>query len=146
MALRDSEGVSDAYDPAVVAMGPAHLSEALALYEHSYPGNWFDARMLETGRYYGLWDAGRLVSVAGVHVYSRRYRVAVLGNIATHPAHRGQGYATRVTARLCRTLQDEVDHIGLNVKADNIAAIHCYQRLGFETVATYAEFDLGRKA
>ena len=145
MTLRDSEGVSDTEDPKVVAMGPAHLSEALVLYQQSYPENWFDARMLETGRYYGLWDAGQMVSVAGVHVYPRRYRVAALGNIATHPAHRGKGYGTRVTAHLCRTLRDEVDHIRLNVKADNVAAIRCYQRLGFEIVARYAEFDLERK-
>lgn len=37
--------------------------------------------MLEAGCYYGLGREGRPVSVAGVHVYSPRYRVAVLGNI-----------------------------------------------------------------
>jgi predicted GNAT family acetyltransferase len=130
--------------PEAAALGLADLNEALAFYEQSYPGNWFDARMLETGRYYGLWDAGRLVSVAGVHVYSRRYRVAALGNIATDPAHRRKGYGTLVTAQLCRTLLGETDHIGLNVKADNEAAMRCYQRLGFEIVAPYGEFDIGR--
>jgi RimJ/RimL family protein N-acetyltransferase len=145
MALRDGGGVRDFDGPQVVPLGPADLDEALAFYEESYPGNWFDARMLETGRYYGLRDAGRLVSVAGVHVYSRCYRVAALGNIATHPAHRRKGYGTLVTARLCQTLLGEVDHIGLNVKADNEAASRCYQRLGFETVAPYSEFDIERR-
>jgi predicted GNAT family acetyltransferase len=101
--------------------------------------------MLETGRYYGPRDAGGLLSVAGVHVYSRRYRVAALGNIATHPAHRGKGYGTRVTGRLCRTLLDEVEHIGLNVKTDNEPALRCYRRLGLEVVARYAEFDFERR-
>ncbi len=145
MALRNGTRVRDVEDSRVVSLGPANLDEVLALYEESYPGNWFDARMLETGRYYGLRDAGGLLSVAGVHVYSRRYRVAALGNIATHPAHRGKGYGTRVTGRLCRTLLDEVEHIGLNVKTDNEPALRCYRRLGLEVVARYAEFDFERR-
>jgi len=145
MALRDGKRVRDSDDSRVGSLGPADLDEVLAFYKESYPGNWFDARMLETGRYYGLRDAGRLVSAAGVHVYSPHYRVAALGNIATHPAHRGKGYGTLVTARLCRTLLDEVEHIGLNVKANNEPALRCYRRLGFEVVARYAEFDFERR-
>ena len=60
--------------------------------------------------------------------------------IATHPDHRGLGYGKAVTARICRSLLQTVDEIGLNVKADNCAAITCYERFGFETVAEYAEF------
>lgn len=144
MALRDAKPMREFDGPKVVRLGPADMEEALAFYAESYPGNWFDARMLETGRYFGLRDAGRLVSVAGVHVYSRRYRVAALGNIATHPAHRCRGYGTLVTARLCETLLGEVEHIGLNVKADNEVALRCYQRLGFEIVAPYGEFNIER--
>jgi len=33
----------------------------------------------------------------------------------------------------------------LNVKADNLSAIHSYERLGFEYVATYEECALERK-
>jgi GNAT superfamily N-acetyltransferase len=57
--------------------------------------------------WYGLERDGELRqlilgSVAGIHVYSPRQRMAALGNIVTHPAARGKGYASRVTARLCR--------------------------------------------
>jgi predicted GNAT family acetyltransferase len=79
------------------------------------------------------------LSVAGVHVYSEPYRVAALGNVATHTAHRGQGLATTAVAALCRNLLGTVDHVGLNVAADNTAAIRCYQRLGFRIIATYEE-------
>jgi predicted GNAT family acetyltransferase len=96
--------------------------------------------MLETNRYFGIWERGRLVSIAGVHVYSPQYRVAALGNITTLPAYRGRGYGTRVIATLCRALIDEDIEIGLNVKADNEAAIACYRKIGFRTVASYEEF------
>jgi ribosomal protein S18 acetylase RimI-like enzyme len=44
-----------------------------------------------------------------------------------------------VCAKLCEELLRTVEHIGLNVKADNISAISCYKGLGFERVATYEE-------
>jgi ribosomal protein S18 acetylase RimI-like enzyme len=129
----------------VERLGAGNLAEMLVLYAASYPGNWFDPRMLETGHYYGLRVDGALVSVAGVHVYSPQQRVAALGNIVTHPAARGRGYAAQVTARLCRELLRSVDQIGLNVRAENAVAISCYQRLGFSRVAGYEELSLTLK-
>jgi ribosomal protein S18 acetylase RimI-like enzyme len=126
----------------VERLGADNLAEMLALYAESYPGNWFDPRMLETGHYYGARVGGALVSVAGVHVYSPQQRVAALGNIVTHPAARGRGHATQVTARLCRELLRTVDQIGLNVRAENAVAIACYQRLGFTRVAGYEEISM----
>jgi ribosomal protein S18 acetylase RimI-like enzyme len=125
---------------ATVALSPADLTDILSLYERSYPGNWFDSRMLETGQYFGLRQEGHLVSIAGIHVYSPVYRVAALGNITTDPAYRGHGFGRATTARLCQSLRQTVDHIGLNVKAGNRAAIHLYQQLGFEIVASYGEY------
>jgi len=69
----------------VVRLSVSDRGEIERLFEESYPGNWFDPRMLETGCYYGFRMEGRLVSTAGVHVYSPSYKVAALGNIATHP-------------------------------------------------------------
>lgn len=124
---------------AVQRMTAADLPDLRALYAAGYPGNWFDPRQIETGHYYGLRVNGDLVSAGGPHVYSPGQRVAALGNIVTHPDHRGLGYAAAVTARACAELQATVDHIGLNVKADNAAAIACYRRLGFRPVAEYEE-------
>jgi ribosomal protein S18 acetylase RimI-like enzyme len=141
-------------DPSRLALAPSRQSvqltiddeeEVVAFYRASYPGNWFDGRMLETGHYWGIRLDGKLVAAGGVHVYSPHYRVAALGNIATHPDYRGRGLAGDVTAAICRGLLNSVEEIGLNVKADNNAAISCYRRLGFEVTATYQEILLTRR-
>lgn len=145
MALRSTTAVEAVNTSEVALLSPADAPELLSLYESSYPGNWFDPRMLETGHYAGIRRGGELVSAAGVHVYSRRYRVAALGNITTRPDVRGRGLGAAVTAGLCKDLARSVDHIGLNVKSDNTSAITCYSKLGFEHVAVYEEMSFERR-
>lgn len=141
MALTDTQKLELFDTKDVEQLSVDHLAEILALYKDSYPENWFDPRMLETGQYTGLRDKkGQLISVAGIHVYSPQYRIAALGNITTHPEFRGQGWAQRVTAGLCILLLHSVDAIGLNVRSDNIPAIQAYQKIGFEVVGTYNEW------
>jgi predicted GNAT family acetyltransferase len=100
--------------------------------------------MLEPGQYLGTFAGDEIVAVAGVHVYSERYRVAALGNVSTHSRHRGRGLGTAVTAALCRRLLGRVDRIGLNVKADNAAGRRCHEKLGFEVRAPYEEVAVAR--
>lgn len=140
MALRDKTLLAGIDTSNVVRLSTADVSDMLALYEESYPGHWFEPRMLETEQYYGIRGRDALISVAGVHVYSPRYGLAALGNITTHPRYRGRGYGTTVTAGLCKGLSETVEHIGLNVKADNRAALACYGKLGFEACASYWEY------
>jgi ribosomal protein S18 acetylase RimI-like enzyme len=141
MALTDTSRL-DTFDTSrALALTAADLSELQRLYA-SYPGNAFDPRMLETGQFFGIRRHAQLACVAGIHVYSPRYRVAAIGNVTTHPAFRNQGLATSVCARLCQSLLQTVDHVGLNVKADNAAAIRCYEQLGFARIASYTECDL----
>lgn len=121
----------------------ADLPQLLALYEVAYPDNWFDPRMIDTGQYVGVRDNGALMAVAGVHVWSPAYRISALGNVTTHPRVRGQGVGKAVVAALCRRLLDGADHVTLNVKESNSAAIALYTALGFEVVARYHELSVG---
>ena len=146
MALRDHAAVRSIDGSQSVRLTKRDLAELFRFYLDSYPGNWFDPRMLETGQYFGLRRDGRLISAAGVHVYSPEFRVAAIGNIVTHPAYRHQGYGTQVIARLCQSVLENVEHVGLNVRADNEAALACYGKLGFEIIAPYSEYTLSRKA
>jgi len=139
MVLTQPERVQAVRSKSVIRLKKADLHALKALYEVSYPGNWFDPRMLETDHYFGIRRGGELISVAGVHVYSRQYGVAALGNVTTHPAHRGRGWARLTTAHLCCSLLDHVHTVGLNVKSDNLAAISLYRSLGLEVIADYDE-------
>ncbi|WP_091056902.1 GNAT family N-acetyltransferase [Micromonospora humi] len=141
MALTDP-GRLAGVPPAGEVLGAADLPELLRFYERAYPGNWFDARMVETGQYVGVRDGGELVAVAGVHVFSPAYGVAALGNVATVPRCRGRGLGAAVVAALCGRLRERVGHVVLNVKADNTAAVRLYERVGFTRVADYDEFSL----
>ncbi len=143
MTLTQPEALNAIDSGAAVPLGRQNLAQIEALYQAAYPGNWFDARMLETGQYVGIFSpTGALVCVAGVHVYSPRYRVAALGNITTHPDHRGQGLATAATAGLCLRLREHIDVIGLNVRTDNAPAIQAYRKIGFTVSTTYHEWML----
>ena len=130
----------------VEPLTPAHLDEVERFYASAYPGTWFQARMLETGRYVGIRRDGALVCVAGVHVWSPAWGVAALGNVATLPEARGRGLATAACARLCRVLlEDGIDTISLNVRADNHSAIRAYEKLGFARAADYVEVVLSSR-
>ncbi|MET8354747.1 MULTISPECIES: GNAT family N-acetyltransferase [unclassified Micromonospora] len=128
--------------PAGVVLGAADLPPLRRLYARAYPENWFDPRMLDTGQYVGVRDGGELRAVAGVHVWSPAYRVAALGNVTTDPRWRGRGVGAAVVAALCARLRESVEHVTLNVKADNVAAVRLYERVGFSWVADYDEWTL----
>jgi GNAT superfamily N-acetyltransferase len=131
--------VTGADDAAVGRLAPHHADEVVAFYAAHYPGSYFEPVNLVRGPYVALRDDRGIAAIAGVHVYSPAMRVASLGNIATRSDARGRGFGRRATAALCRLLQAEIDVIGLNVRADNAAAIACYRAVGFEIRHAYDE-------
>jgi ribosomal protein S18 acetylase RimI-like enzyme len=126
-------------DPHIRRLTPNDLQKVEEFYAISYPHNWFDKRMLETGKYFGYFINNLLSGISGIHVYSAEYRVAALGNIATHPDYRGQQIGFKLTSKLCTDLCKSVDYVGLNVRSDNEFAIKCYKKVGFEIVGEYDE-------
>jgi ribosomal protein S18 acetylase RimI-like enzyme len=112
--------------------------DLLDFYQIAYPNGYFESYMLQTGKYYGIKIKNKIQSVAGVHVYSEYYSIAVLGNIATLPSTRGRRFATRCIIRLIESFESGVK-IGLNVRKDNHAAVNLYEKLGFLTHTPYEE-------
>lgn len=108
-----------------------------------YPDNFFEPHQLTAGHYYGMRtrDAeAKLVAVAGIHLVSKSDRVAALGNIVTHPDHRGRGLSTRCTSHLVGALLAEgIEILALNVERKNASAVRVYEKLGFRPHVTYLE-------
>jgi GNAT superfamily N-acetyltransferase len=119
-------------DAEVVLLTPDHFDAAAALYK-VWPDTVFTPFMFEHGIYYGAYRAGELVAVAGTHAMSSKYRIGVIGNVFTHPDHRGRGLATAVTGAVAGELlaRGALD-VALNVRDDNTSAIAAYSRLGFQ--------------
>ena len=137
--------------PGIEPLGPAHAAELAEFYagpaylDGERAGRFFAPYMLEPFPWLGLRERGRLVCVAGLHVFSRRSGVAAIGNVATAPERRGRGLARALCARLARELLAQVPLVGLNVAAGNEPAIRCYRRLGFREALRYEEALVTRK-
>jgi len=130
---------SDINDPCIRRLSSADLQIIQDFYSIAYPHNWFDRRMLATKKYFGYFRDGKLAGISGIHVYSKKYNVAALGNIATHPDFRGQQIGFKLTSKLCFNLSEKISLIGLNVRSDNEFALKCYHKTGFEIVGEYEE-------
>ena len=96
--------------------------------------------------YYGAFADNQLVSVAGTHVVSPEMSIGVVGNVFTHPSHRGRGLATRTTARVTKALFDcGCSLVALTVDPTNAPAVRAYERLGYAAGAPVVEAHLERR-
>lgn len=113
-------------------LGPANHSALAEAYDTAFgtPGA---ARLIARGPYYGVWNRGRLVSVAGTHIVAPRAGVAVVGNVWTRPGHRERGLAKLVVSAVTEELLTDYEDIALNVREDNLTARRVYERLGYQT-------------
>lgn len=139
MTLKKENLITFAEDRNIKRLNVTDIEIVKEFYYKSYPDNWFDKRMLETGKYFGYFFDNKIAGISGIHVYSHLYKVAVLGNITTDPEFRGQSICKKVTSELCKDLFETVDVIGLNVHSENSAAIKSYKNIGFEITDEYEE-------
>ncbi len=138
MTLRDLPSSADS--ATFTPLDQRHAPQVRALLDAAYPGNFFEPRMLDTDGYLGHFEGDSLHAVAGLHVLSPSFGAAALGNVAVHPEHRGRGLGRSITHALCTQLRARgVEQVGLNVRADNTAAVSLYHSLGFEVVRDYLE-------
>jgi RimJ/RimL family protein N-acetyltransferase len=100
----------------------------------------FSPAQIAQGRFYGVWIAGELAATAGTHIWSPAESVAAIGNVFTRPDRRSRGYATGCTAAVVRDALDaRIGTVVLNVRQDNVAAIHVYEKLGFRRYHVFVE-------
>jgi GNAT superfamily N-acetyltransferase len=116
--------------PGAVRLGPTHVAEAMALAELTRPGP-FGPRTMELGDYFGCFEKGRLVAMAGERMQVGSLRE--ISGVCTHPDFQGRGLARRLTEKLIRRQLARGETPFLHVIADNDAARVLYERMGFVT-------------
>ncbi len=88
--------------------------------------------LMERWRYYGVFKEDALVSIACA--YLRLPEIWIIGDVFTHPEHRGRGYAKIVTSAITRDAVVSGARALLHVRESNVPAIKVYKALGYEVL------------
>jgi len=122
-----------------IRLTPEHADQLAEFYEQGGMTG-FNRQQLVPGIFYGALHHGRLAAAAGTHLISTAYNIAAVGNVFTLPEHRGRGYGTTVTRAVLNDLiKLGIRDIVLNVGQVNKAAIHIYEKSGFERYCPFFE-------
>lgn len=92
--------------------------------------DFFYGSMVSDGVFFGVYKDKELIAAAGTHLVSREESAAAIGNVYVRRDRRGGGLGRAVTAAVLHELAG-IATVGLNVRADNDAAIRVYESLGF---------------
>ena len=92
--------------------------------------DFFYGSMVTDGVFFGVYQGDDLIAAAGTHLVSREENAAAIGNVYVRRDRRGRGLGRAVTAAVIHELAG-IATVGLNVRADNDAAIRVYESLGF---------------
>ncbi len=129
-------------DPRVGRLSEANGPALLRLYQDGEATgelpDFFYPAMLAHGVFFGLWEGDDLIAVAGTHLVAADEGAAAIGNVYVRRDRRGRGLSRTVTAAVLHALRD-LETVGLNVRADNAAAIRVYESLGFVTHCEFRE-------
>jgi ribosomal protein S18 acetylase RimI-like enzyme len=109
------------------------------LYRADGTAAFYTAANIDRAIYYGAYDEGRMVAVAGTHVVSELDEIGVVGNVFTHPQYRGMGYGRMVTSAVTRDVLETCREAVLSVDPANVAAVRAYEGLGYHEVAHLIE-------
>ena len=113
--------------PEAVRLGPEHALPALELAQLTQPGP-FGPRTIELGEYFGEFEDGCLVAMAGERLQAGSFRE--ISGVCTDPRYRGRGLARRLVTALIARQWARGQTPFLHVRRDNFA-VQFYERLGF---------------
>ena len=121
-------------DDRAIRLGEADVPALQQLYADGETSgespDFFYPAMVTRGVFFGVYEERQLVAAAGTHLVSRDEGAAAMGNIYTRCDRRGRGFGRVVTTAVMRELAN-LETVGLNVRADNGAALSLYESLGF---------------
>ena len=123
----------------------SHAQQAVDLAVLTNPGP-FGLRTIELGEYFGVFEDGRLLAMAGERLHAGPYRE--VSGVCTHPDFQGRGLARRLSSKIVRLQMLRGQLPFLHVISSNENAHALYERMGFrdykETVVRVVERTQGR--
>jgi GNAT superfamily N-acetyltransferase len=122
------EGPAEDPAPDALPLGPEHVDQAMALARLTRPGP-FGPRTIELGEYFGCFEDGRLVAMAGERMAAGSLRE--ISGVCTHPDRQGRGYAKRLMQKLVMRQLARANTPFLHVMTANRHAHDLYLRMGF---------------
>jgi ribosomal protein S18 acetylase RimI-like enzyme len=114
--------------PGIIPLSEQHRADVLALTALVYP-HYFRARTMEMGRYFGIYQDGRLAAIIGERLGTDTH--TEMSAICTHPDFLGRGYARRLTAMLTNDTLERGRTPFLHVSHENTRAKQLYEQVGF---------------
>ena len=114
--------------PAIIELTDAHRVDVLALTALVYP-HYFRPRTTELGRYFGIYQGGRLAAMIGERMGMDAWQE--ISAVCTHPDFNGRGYARRLLAWLTNDNLARGRTPFLHVSHDNQRAKRLYEQGGY---------------
>lgn len=120
-----------AHDPApdAVPLQAGHAQQAFDLAMLTRPGP-FGPRTPELGEYFGYFEEGRLIAMAGERAAATGFRE--ISGVCTHPDFQGRGLARRLMEKLVLRQLQRGETPFLHVMRANTSAHALYLRMGFK--------------
>jgi ribosomal protein S18 acetylase RimI-like enzyme len=122
------EPLEDVDGPDILELGERHRGDVLALTALVYP-HYFRPRTMQLGRYFGIYEGGRLAAMIGERLGTPAARE--MSAICTHPDFLGRGHARRLTAFLVNDTLAQGRLPFLHVSHANTRAKQLYERSGW---------------
>ncbi|MCP2027340.1 ribosomal protein S18 acetylase RimI-like enzyme [Flavobacterium sp. HSC-32F16] len=130
------------FDSEIIKLTEEHSEELVNLVNLVQP-EYFKSKTFSLGSYYGIFNNGKLVSIAGERMNMNNF--TEVSAIITHPDNTGKGYAKQLTSHVVNTIFDEGKIPFLHVVETNMGAIKLYEKLGFITRRKMSFWNISKK-
>ena len=124
---------------AIRELSIADVPDMLALTQLAKPGPFLE-NTIDFGGYFGYFEEGRLVSMAGTRLAVGPY--TEVSAVCTHPDFIGKGFAKMVLPYVLNYIQLQGQIPFLQLYPDNLHAFNLYQKMGFIERANLRVYSL----
>lgn len=114
--------------PEIIPLSDQHRENVLDLTSRIYP-HYFRRRTMELGRYFGIYQAGKLAAMIGERMGTDNYQE--ISAVCTDPDFNGRGYARQLLAFLSNDNLERKRQPFLHVSYENSRALSLYEKMGY---------------